>query len=139
MDKGNEMAALDVSKLSLDELLELKSLAEVEITKKIEMELTKNLETIAEIIRKNKIPFTSVLKSLRDENAIFQATDQNGEIKPLYYNPANPIEMYDGAAGRKPKWFSELEKNNKDLSKFEIDIYAFLNPYKKNSWIRINE
>lgn len=133
MDKGNEMAALDVSKLSLDELLELKSLAEVEITKKIEMELTKNLETIAEIIRKNKIPFTSVLKSLRDENAIFQATDQNGEIKPLYYNPANPIEMYDGAAGRKPKWFSELEKNNKDLSKFEIDIYAFLNPYKKNS------
>ncbi|AMW80756.1 hypothetical protein AMD27_17725 (plasmid) [Acinetobacter sp. TGL-Y2] len=133
MDKGNEMAALDVSKLSLDELLELKSQAEVEITKKIEMELTKNLETIAEIIRKNKIPFTSVLKSLRDENAIFQATDQNGEIKPLYYNPANPIEMYDGAAGRKPKWFSELEKNNKDLSKFEIDIYSFLNPYKKNS------
>ncbi len=133
MDKSNEMPAFDVSKLSLEQLMELKSQAEVEIISKTEKELTKNLESIAEIIRKNKIPFTSVLRSLRDENAIFQATDENGKIKPLYFNPANPIEMYDGAAGRKPKWFTELEKNNKDLSKFEIDIFAFLNPYKKSA------
>ncbi len=46
MDKSNEMPAFDVSKLSLEQLMELKSQAEVEIISKTEKELTKNLESI---------------------------------------------------------------------------------------------
>ena len=115
--------------LSTNDLIELKNKAQELIEIKTQEEEVKNLEKIAEIIRNNKIPYAKIMRLLREENAIIAPLDNEGYARPIYYNPQNPTEVYDGQ-GRRPNWVKKLLDSGENLSNYIINKDAYFNPKK---------
>lgn len=122
-----ELDGKRLDSFSISDLAELRSKAQELIEVKNQEEEAKYLESIAEIIREHKIPYAKVMRVLREENAIIAPLDSEGYACPIYYNPKNPTEVYDGQ-GRRPNWVKKLLDSNKNLSDFIINKDANFNP-----------
>lgn len=126
-----QLNGIPLENYTFTELYELKTKAEQLILIKSEEEEKETLEKIAETIRKNKIPYAKIMRMLREENAIYAPLDSDGYARPIYYNPKNPTEVFDGQ-GRQPNWVKKLTDSGEKLSDYIINKDAVFNPRSDN-------
>lgn len=112
---------------SIVELKQIQNQSQEILEQRIVEEEKMVLEYIAELVRTNKIPYAKIMRTLRDENAIIAPLDSEGYACPIYYNPKNPTEVYDGQ-GRRPNWVKKLTDTGDELSNYIINKDAYFNP-----------
>lgn len=122
-----ELDGKTLEEFSCEDLIELKNKAESLIQSKEEQEESKILEDFVELVRKKKIPYAKIMRVLREENAIIAPLDDEGYACPIYYNPKNPTEVYDGH-GRRPNWVKKLGDQGFNLKEYIINKDAYFNP-----------
>lgn len=112
---------------SIVELKEIQNQSQEILEQRIVDEEKMALEYIAELIRTHKLTYAKVMRTLREENAIIAPLDGEGYACPIYYNPNNPTEVYDGQ-GRRPHWVKKLTNSGDKLSNHIINKDDKFNP-----------
>jgi DNA-binding protein H-NS len=118
---------IDLSSKSIRELSELITCAQKILEEREKNQTTKVLEDFTTAVREMKIPYSLVMRHLRHSNAIYGPRNEHGVENPIYYNPDNPLEIYDGT-GIKPKWMKDLESGYRNEEYYRLENKGFINP-----------
>ncbi|MCK4083723.1 H-NS histone family protein [Acinetobacter radioresistens] len=122
-----ELNGKKLENFSRQDLIALKSKAGELIQIKVQQEEDEILENFVELVRKKKIPYAKIMRVLREGNAIISPLDSEGYASPIYYNPKNPTEVYDGH-GRRPNWVKKLGDQGINMKEYIINKDAYFNP-----------
>lgn len=122
-----ELQGKQLSDYTTSDLIELKTQASLLLEQKIEQQENEAIEKVVELVRDNRITYSKLMRALRNENAIITPTDESGNPLPIYYNPNNPTEVYDGT-GRRPHWVKKIQQQGLNLDDYVINKEDVFNP-----------